>query len=295
MNKVNWFSRIMVVLLILLISSMIIYKYYFLSPIGEISNGIIVFVSILILLALSESFDNFSIGKIISLSKSINSKNEAINKLEKHNSELISHLISISNTNSQKQSNTTIYGLPPETLKYLAIQKAEEPEIEEENKVEEEETKITMQRKRLDIRKVEEMVFSRYIKDKNIDVSNLYKDIKIQAFQGIDPISDNSPIFDGYYNTLENEVFFELKVSQGMGLFMLERLYLMLNKIYFYRNYKKTNALLTLILVIIQDDDRSNHTIERVIKYFQPAINNGLLKIDPIVLNKSDVKEFYIE
>lgn len=49
------------------------------------------------MLVLSESFDNFSIGQIIAIKREFKAKQEENKKLEQKNSDLISHLISITN------------------------------------------------------------------------------------------------------------------------------------------------------------------------------------------------------
>lgn len=303
-KEINWFARIGLIILTILIISMIVYKFFCNEPIAEISTGLIVLLAFSIVLILSESFDNFSVGKIITLSRAvkekeavIEKKNVEIRQVENEKRELLSQIISLSNNFSQRQSNTNIYGATPETIKQFTIQKAEEPEIETlKQKEQEEENKTTQERKRIDFRKVEEIALQYYIKENNVDVSKMFKEVKLQAFEGIDPISDNSPIYDGYINEIDREVFIEIRPTPMMASMITDRLYMMLSKIHHYRQFKKTNCYLNLVLVEIPEDDRDNtRFLNGIIELFRPALSSGLLKISTVKLEKSDLKKIYRE
>lgn len=299
----NWFVRIGLIILTILIISMIIYKFFCNNPIAEISTGLIVLLSFSIVLILSESFDNFSIGKIITLSRVvkeketvIEKKNVEIRQVESEKRELLSQIISLSNNFSQRQSNTNIYGASPETIKQFTIQKAEEPEIETLKQKEQEEENKTQERKRIDFRKVEEIALQYYIKENNVDVSKMFKEVKLQAFEGIDPISDNSPIYDGYINDIDKEIFIEIRPTPMVVSMITDRLYMMLSKIHHYRQFKKTNCYLNLVLVEIPEDERDNtRFLNSILELFRPALSSGLLKITNIKLQKSDLNKIYRE
>lgn len=303
-KEINWFARIGLIILTILIISMIIYKFFCNDPIAEISTGLIILLAFSIVLILSESFDNFSVGKIITLSRAvkeketvIEKKNVEIRQVENEKRELLSQIILLSNNFSQRQSNTNIYSATPETIKQFTIQKAEEPEIETlKQKEQEEENKTIQERKRIDFRKVEEIALQYYIKENNVDVSKMFKEVKLQAFEGIDPISDNSPIYDGYINEIDREVFIEIRPTPMMASMITDRLYMMLSKIHHYRQFKKTNCYLNLVLVEIPEDDRDNtRFLNGILELFRPALSSGLLKISTVKLEKSDLKKIYRE
>jgi hypothetical protein len=67
-------------------------------------------LSISLILVLAESFDSFSIGKLISISRESKKKEKQVQGLEKKNSELINQIISIQNIQSQTQQHTSVYG-----------------------------------------------------------------------------------------------------------------------------------------------------------------------------------------
>ena len=91
------------------IASMIFFNFFCVEPYGEFKNGIFFLLSILLILVLAESFDNFSIGQIVSIKREIKNKEKENKKLEQRNTELISHIISITNTQTQKQQSTNIF------------------------------------------------------------------------------------------------------------------------------------------------------------------------------------------
>lgn len=109
-NPKNWFVRILIILFCLGIASMIFFNFFCVEPYGEFKNGIFFLLSILLILVLAESFDNFSIGQIVSIKREIKNKEKENKKLEQRNTELISHIISITNTQTQKQQSTNIFG-----------------------------------------------------------------------------------------------------------------------------------------------------------------------------------------
>ncbi|MGN5096099.1 hypothetical protein [Aeromonas sp. 61P] len=70
-NKVNVFVRVLIVGLIGFIIWLVTYSFIFVEPKGTISTGITTLIVLLIVIALSESFDNFSVGKIFTMSREI--------------------------------------------------------------------------------------------------------------------------------------------------------------------------------------------------------------------------------
>lgn len=109
-KKTNYFVRVLIVLFSLGLAFMIGYNFICVEPVGVVKNGIYILLSMLLILVLAESFDNFSIGKLISIKREIEIKKDENTKLERKNSELISHLISITNTQNQKQQSTNVFG-----------------------------------------------------------------------------------------------------------------------------------------------------------------------------------------
>lgn len=109
-KKPNWFVRLLIIFFCIGLSIMIYYNFFYVEPVGIVKNGLYTLLALLLILVLSESFDNFSIGKLISITRDVKEKNEENKKLEQKNSELISQIISISNIQNQKQESTNVFG-----------------------------------------------------------------------------------------------------------------------------------------------------------------------------------------
>ncbi|TDQ25442.1 hypothetical protein [Tenacibaculum caenipelagi] len=295
-KEINWFVRIALILLAGLIFTMVIFKFFYNEPISDISAGLIILIAFLLILALSESFDNFSIGKVISLSREIKKKEEKITKVETEKKELLNQLISLTNNVSQRQSNTNIYGLPSDFSKHFGVHKASEEEKEEnEKEIDEIQTNVTA-RKRLDYRKIEEYALDRYVEENDVDISKMFKEVKLKEFDGIDPISDSSPIYDGYIKEVDKEIFLEIRPGNFISPMFTDRLYKMLSKIHHYRQLRKTNAILILVIVEIPNEQNERHIryLNRIWEDFSPALNTGLLKIKRMKIDEKQADKFYI-
>ena len=70
-KKPNYYVRTLIALFCALIVSMIAYRYVWVEPRGEISVGIITLLCLILILVLAESFDSFSVGKLISVSREV--------------------------------------------------------------------------------------------------------------------------------------------------------------------------------------------------------------------------------
>ena len=301
-EKVKLFKQILQILSVaicLLIIVMIVYRFFIIDPKSEITTGIIILIAFLIVFALSETFDNFSIGKIFTLSKTIEEKENEIIKIENEKYQLFNQVVNLSNNFNQKQSNTNIL-CPPDGWQQVSVVNAEDKEVEELKKAEEQEAekeKTPISKKRLDYSKLKELALNKFLKDKNIDSSNVLSEMKLQAFQGIDPISDKSPVFCAYMNDFnkEEEVFFEVMRNYTMPSMFVDRLYLMLSKIYHYRTIKKTNSYLNLILIDLPENNRQFNHGKYIYDLFQPASNNKLLKISVIKFEENEITNLYKE
>jgi hypothetical protein len=108
-NK-SHFVRALIVILSLMLVGMITFNFYLTEPKGEINSGAITLILILVVLVLSESFDNFSVGKLLSISREAKKKGTEVKELEQKNSSLLNQLLSITNSQTQQQNHTNVYG-----------------------------------------------------------------------------------------------------------------------------------------------------------------------------------------
>lgn len=247
---------------------------------------IIVCLAFIFTLVLSKKYESISIFKILELKRSLkDSKNENL-ILEKKNSELLNHIVSISNTHIQTQSQGVINvnGANLENLKQIfgveqiSTEEKEKQEQEEKQVIKEiEEQRQIRQNERERRKQTESVILDTILKDKPESI----KEVKFNNFMYNDPIAkDIRTIFDGYYRTYDEEVFVKINRGNLFSSFSFDRLYHMLNKIYLYRQIKDTNIYLRLILLNLEDSDKTYILKKRIEQYFENAIKNGLLTVE---------------
>lgn len=310
MQKKNWFVRVLVILLILFIASIIVISYFFSINKFIITGQIICLICILVVLALAEIFDNFSIGNIITLNRQYKNKEKELERSEKENRELRLQLTNVfSNINANH--NTNIFGSSSESLsRLLSVEKAEPEEVEK--KIEEEvkehtpekhdenevQTKMDFISRRRVFQGIENLLLARYFEKNNIKQEQICTQIKFsEGFVDTDPIMERNVIFDAYYKEpWDEEVFVEMCMSNSLP--MLDRFYLLLSKVYHYRTVKKLQAKLVLIIPAISEKNVVDLSLrglgankERFFKYFAPAIKNNLLKIVELEVSDADIEK----
>lgn len=307
-SKPNYYVRTLIVVLGLSILGMAYTSFFLAEPKHQITAGIITLISIVVILALSESFNKLSLGKILSLSREIEKKQEENSTVKNENKELRQELFKIVSNVQQSQVNNT-FNTPPEAwLKLLGVVKAE-ADGEDDSETEDEPTQSEAQRSIVENRSQEqEDVRSRsrlrrhavdaglkkFVSKLPVSDSQFVDHVEFSsAFHAIDPIMDRRIVFDGYLKQGESEVFVEARHKDMNTSMFFDRLYIMLSKINLYREAKNTKAELLLLLVETkwyESDDRRN-MYDRFIEYFQPAIKNGLLRIEHIDVSEEEASD----
>lgn len=295
----NWFVRVLVVAFCAFLGTLVVYRYFFVDPKADISAGLLVLLAFILVLVLSELFDNFSIGKLVTMSRAMKEKEARTTELKKENSELRGQLISISTTVSQRQTSTNIFGLPESMVDLLTVKKAPPDEIEDKKKEEEAspipETQTVVEHL-FDRAKAEEFAIRRFVANQNLQAFNLIRDAKLSTqFSGIDPITDVTPIFDAYINVTDAEIFVEARPVQYASMMFRDRLYVMLTKIHHYKTIKKANVYLALLLVSTPEATSRSPSfyVERLQREFEPAITSGLLRIQTIEPTADELPSLY--
>lgn len=288
-NKTNWFVRILISAFCLLLVGMVLYRYLCVEPRGDITAGVITLLCLLLVLVLSESFDSFSVGKLISVSREVKKKEKEVEKLEKQNAHLLTQLISISNTQSQTQSHTNVYGDYHATP---TVQKATATDVQEKQSSDAVGAAPQTESPRVTTnwRKAEEIALAKYLQQRSLHPSNAIIEAKlVSQFQGIDPISSMQPVFDAYIKETDHETFVEMRPATFMPLMFRDRLYVMLSKINHYRMAKRVEAHLDLVLMKLPaEEQRSSSSFSRLLESFEPAIASGLLKIQEIEFTEEE-------
>lgn len=299
-KKRNNFVRALIVGLCGFIVWLVAYSFLSLEPKGSISTGVITLVVLLVAIVLSENFDNFSVGKVLTMSKDLKVKELSIGQLNTENSELRRELVNVVASISQNQSSTNIIGFPDDFEARMGVEKASDDEISKKRTEEHEDSEepVKPSRKRINHHKLEELAFSKFLQQRNLTSFDLIQEAKlVSQFSGIDAISNNHPIYDGYINTGDSEIFIEVRASRSSLTMMRERIYLMLNKIYLYNKVKGANAHLNLLLIDIDgenvDELRKQRSSDRLKEFFEPSIVNGLLRIVPIEFTEEEISLLY--
>jgi hypothetical protein len=289
-KKENWFVRVLIVLFCLLLASMIGFSYFSVEPKGQINSGIITLLLLLLVLILSESFDNFSIGKLISITREANKKEKEVQKLEKEKSELLTQLITISSSQHQTQQHTNVYG-DYHAGKGASVERASEQEVEAKASDERSRVAETSGPEfRVDWRKVELVAMQKYVLQKGIHAANIISEAKlVTQFHGIDPVSNHQPIFDGYYKNDDKEIFIEFRPNRGFLMMYRERIYMMLSKLNHYQNVKGASVHLDFVWLNIPEEDNNHRNSDRFMQDFEPAIASGLLRISEIEITKEEM------
>ncbi|QWL63693.1 hypothetical protein HQ399_16205 [Aeromonas jandaei] len=287
-NKRSWFVRVLIVLFCILLVSMIGFSYFSVEPKGQVSSGVITLLLLLLVLVLSESFDNFSIGKLISISREVNKKEKEVEKLEKEKSAILNQLITISSTQHQTQQHTNVYG-DYHAGKGATVESASEQELEAASDERTKVPDIVMPESRVDMRALELIAIKKYVSGKGIHAANVIANAKLTThFDGVDPIGNYQPIFDGYYKVDDREVFIEFKFNRGYHLSFRDRLYMMLSKLNHYQSVKGVSVNLDFVWLSIKDDGNTHRNGERFMSDFEPSIASGLLRISEIEITKEE-------
>jgi hypothetical protein len=305
-DKPNYFVRTLIVLFVFALFAMAFMSFFLAEPKYQISAGIITVISLIVILVLSESFNNLSLGKILSLNREVQKKESEKEHVKTENKELRQELFKIVSNIQQSQVNNTFNAPSDAWLKLLGVVKAPEPNQEEEQEEQKEvqralefiagrEKAKEESKSRMKQREISHNIgIEKYSKNWAIPESELIQGAEFsQAFDEIDPIMTRKIIFDGYIKGLGQERFIDVRAKGALTPMYYDRLYVMLNKIYLYRQAKGIAA--ELILILLDIDGESDSPVwnpDRLYDYFQSAISNKLLKVETIRISKEEIQNY---
>ena len=310
LDSPNYFVRILIGMLSLFIAVMVGYRFFATNPRAEISSGIVTLLCMLIVLILAESFDNFSIGKLLSFSREIEKKEKEVEKLEQEKAHLMVQLISIASNQNQNQNQaaTNVFTSP------AFVSRATEPEIEakktdetvsqeiipkdEECAVPESAVSATPPapaeveppRVRFNWGKAEEIAFTKYFGARALQTLEIIREVKLtERDKAFDPISSLPIVFDAYFRDGTSENFVEFKPARTSLMFR-DRLYVMLSKIYHYRLSNNSAAQLDLVIIKMPSESERVGVTERILRDYVPAIASGLLTVHYVELSEEEAE-----
>lgn len=297
----NRFSRVLIIILIIFIAALVISSFILGESKFSLTNEIILLILLLVVLALSEVFDNFSIGNLITAKKEKHEKEVELKEAKTENKELRAQLISTV-SNSITNRNMNILGLTKDDWVQMAgVEQSESSAVEEkkeEDLVADNKSFADDARKRRRmLPKIEKLALDRFCTQYKIPILSVVREVKFSnEFIGIDPIMDRNAIFDAYYKSVQEELFIEVKINFTPASMNMYNLYYLLSKIYYYRKANQLHAKMVLIVPNLPESywkDRWYSGISKVIsnlqETFTPAIKNNLLEIVPIEITQSDL------
>lgn len=300
-DHTNYFVRTLISVLIVALAVLVGTSFAFGQHQYGITGGIITVILIIVVIVLSESFNQLSIGKILTLTKEVAKKNEENATVKEENKELRQNLFQIVSNIQQSQVNNTFNAPPEAWLKLLGVVPATEPKDEmttEETPSPDTATQgqsredEVRQRNRLR-RLAEDIGLRKFISGLLLPESSIIYGAEFStAFHGIDPIMDRRVIFDCFLKGTDVERFVQVRHRDMTSPMVMDSLYIMLSKINLYRQAKNTNAELILVLVSTDfDQDSRAGRYERLLDSFQPAIANKLLRIEHVQVKQEEAQK----
>jgi hypothetical protein len=294
---------------------MILSQYFSMFHVTEITTGLISLIAIALLLTLSESYDNLAFGKVIRLSRLVKDQNKEIErrelqifKVESERNQLISQLIAVSTNVNQLQNSTNHFNVGLLQPSEVSITRATEQEVkEDQEKVsmdtvmdasKQEPVRASKPRRRLNSRLFQSQALEKYATLSGIEISAIHHDVKLREYTGLDPVSDESPIYKGYINDIDLDVFVEVVRPDRYFFFSVKnRLYAMLTKIFHYSTHNNRITQLVLVVVKTPDDEAnvSAKMLEQLYEVFRPALSRRLLRVVHVEFSDEEMEQLRVD
>lgn len=308
--KPNYFVRVGITTIVLFIGCLVALSFRRGPSPFEITSGVIALLTMLILLVLAESFNSISLGSLLRLKRDVAKAEEEKKEAKTEVKELRASLLNLATNVHQSQVTTNISGMDVATLrKMLGVVEATPEEKEKEKEPDEErlapahgsaQARAALApdfeaRRRLR-KKAEDELFLRFSSKYGIPLSEIRREVKFEGgLEMIDPIMNRNIIYDGYVRSATKEYFLEVGPFAGMNASVMasDRLYVLLAKVFFYRQLKKVEAEVVLLYPIfpVSPDEQRTDVIPRILQWFQPAVANNLLRVEGFAFTEKEYEE----
>ena len=293
-KKISIFVRIVIIMLILFVGCLIVVSYV--KNDYKISVEIVLCLAILIILALSESFNSFSIGNLIHIENRLKTEKADNEKLSSENQNLRQH---ISNLLISSNNNSSVNNITYNPVVVSANDKSnfelDSDVLQDETENKEKKIRSTRERRKV-IEDIKKRQISKYFG--NYGFNNVEYNVQIKE-NIVDPIINKNVVFSAYSKNENNEVFIESREAPQVLSYMLSlSLYVQLSKVLQYREYRKGfNVKMVLILTNVQTEkDKTKDThYNKIAEEFAPAISSGLLEIRETSITYSEYENLNME
>lgn len=302
-EKPSTFVRTLIVGLVLALCSLSFFNFFWRDPPFEISAGLLALIALIVLLSLSEVFDHLTFGTILSLQRKVSEEKASKESLREDNCALRAQLVTLVANIQQSQVNNTFNAPPEAWAKLLGVVPSPEPEITEETEAQATPPTVTQTESPDTVRQSSRRRYERQRAAESVAIRKYLDSIQVpqserllnaefsSSFQNIDPVMDRRIVFDAYVKADTRERFVEAMRGRSSSVAFADRLYVMLTKVWLYRQAKKVQAELVLLLVDAEDDepDEKPRSSNRLIEYFQPAIANDILRIETMTITTAEI------
>ncbi len=312
-DRPNNFVRFMIASFALLLMTLVGLTFYKGQPQYTITPSMITILALIVVLVLSETFDNLSIGKILSLSREVTKIATEKDDLKRENVDLRNSLLSVATNVQQTQSSTTIQAMGSDLARALGVEKADEStdDIDDGEKLEDNSQQSPSQLDSEPIEQIDAGGYSKYLRyrqialekyfvEQNLPISELIRNVRFaKVVDALDPIMERQIRFDGFLKLPNQELFFTIAKGTDSPIFHTA-LYVMLSKIALYRQAKNIHAELIVICVDLPEktenrnsnrDRRKMDGFRRLFQSLRPALASQLVRIENIALTEDEYKE----
>ena len=129
----NTFVRALIVGLVLSLSTLAFFNFFWREPPFEISTGLLALLALIVLLCLSEAFDHLTFGTVLSLKRKVEEEKASKETLRQDNRDLRSQLVTMLTSFQQSQVDNTFHAPPEAWAKLLGVVQSPEPATKDED------------------------------------------------------------------------------------------------------------------------------------------------------------------
>ncbi len=310
-NKTTSSHNVSIIILSVFIGVLVVLSFFLSKNSYEITTGIVICISLIVVVVLSQYFDNLSIPKVITLSKNLKNAENEKNKLQEQNIELVKQIVNVKMTNQQSsymnvQLNTD--------NNISAVNDKEKDELDGECNSEED-NKNTRITNKVSSSHVSDMEFSRYrraIKSfvllKYLNKSNYDAkyNVRLSINDGLDSVSKKMSVcFDALCESDIKCDFIDviLCIPSILSRRYLYELYYKMDNVKKYRF--SNNSLANIVLVVPTFDKslenisssfrNSDFILSQIKNMFENEILTGLLTIKQVNISKDELDKYISE
>ena len=293
-NK-NWLIKILIIFIV----GLILADFILSDPKYELTEWIVISLALLVILVLSDMFDNLSIPKVLTLSKNIEETKKENSELKETNLRLMEQMINIKNTNNQTVQ--IIGSTNPDDLSKNKLEELEN--TDEEGRKENIQKTDELRENRLSEflnfkRNAKKLLLQKAFDMDSFDESNDIKyDVRVLASN---PSSNIKKLahFDACVYNSGKSIFYEARVFYPLlDVFMddIER------KIDSLQLYNGANIDCKLVYIIPKFDESLRRKLRMpelvkiknyIFQMYEKNINDNILEVREIPISKKELDDY---